>query len=104
MTLNIHKINEADCAIITWKDNFIALLYSTYDNLPLHLCDILIEPLTITLNMLHPCCWTLHMYGYTDLDGSFDFNKTILVSPGTNIIINKKLDQRSSWDAHGIDG
>ena len=40
------------------------------------------------------------MYAHTSLGGQFYFNKTHMVPPCTNIMINEKQDKKASWDAH----
>ena len=37
-------------------------------------------------------------------EGGFDFNKTSLAPPGTNVIIHEKPGQLNSWDPHGLEG
>jgi hypothetical protein len=44
------------------------------------------------------------MSTYAQLNGNFDFNRTHLAPPGTQIIAHDKSDQRASWDPHGLDG
>jgi hypothetical protein len=41
---------------------------------------------------------------YAQLNGHFDFNRTPLAPPVTRVIAHEKLDQRASWDPHGVDG
>ena len=40
---------------------------------------------------------------YEQLEGTFDFNKTPLVPPGTKVIAHEKPSQRGTWAPHGID-
>ena len=38
------------------------------------------------------------------LEGTFDYNKTPLAPPGTNIVVHEKTNKRASWESHNVDG
>ena len=38
------------------------------------------------------------------LEGAFDYNKTLLASPGTKVVMHEKQYKRASWEAHGVNG
>ena len=65
MSPHIHQRNTAERAIRTFKNHFIAGLYSTDPNFPTHLWDKLLLQAEITLNLLrqsrvHPHLSSLH--------------------------------------------
>jgi hypothetical protein len=58
----------------------------------------------ITLNLLRQCRLNPKLSAHAQLNGLFDYNKTPLAPPGTNIIIHKKTDHSGSWSLHGLNG
>jgi hypothetical protein len=101
---HIHWRNNAERAIQTFKNHFIAGLCSVDPTFPLKLWDKLLPQATITLNLLRKSRINPRMSAYAQLNGHFDFNRTPLASPGTRIIAHEKSYQRASWDPHGVDG
>jgi hypothetical protein len=101
---HIHRRNNAERAIQTFKNNFIAGLCSVDPTFPLKLWDKLLPQATITLNLLRKSRINPRMSAYAQLNGHFDFNRTPLAPPGTRIIAHEKPNQRASWDPHGVDG
>jgi hypothetical protein len=101
---HIHLRNNAERAIKTFKNHFIAGLCSVDPNFPLKLWDKLLPQATITLNLLRKSQINPRMSAYAQLNGHFDFNSTPLAPSGTRIIAHEKPDQRASWDPHGLDG
>jgi hypothetical protein len=101
---HIHRINNAERAIQTFKNHFIAGLCSVDPKSPLKLWDKLLPQATIMLSLIRKSRINLRMSAYAQLNGNFDFNRTPLAPPGSRIIAHKKPDQRASWDPHGLDG
>jgi hypothetical protein len=101
---HIHRRNNAERAIQTFKNHFIAGLCSVDPNFPLKLWDKLFPQSTITLNLLRKSRINPRKSAYAQLNGHFDFNRTPLAPSGTLVIAHKKPDQRASWDPHGLDG
>jgi hypothetical protein len=101
---HIHRRDNAERAIQTFKNHFIAGLCSVDPNFPLKLWDKLLPQSTITLNLLRKSRINPRMSAYAQLNGHFDFNRSTLAPPGTRIIAHEKPDQRASWDPHGLDG
>jgi hypothetical protein len=65
---------------------------------------VVLPQATITLNLLRKSRINPRISAYAQLNGHFAFNRTPLAPPGTRIIAQEKLDQRASWDPHGVDG
>jgi hypothetical protein len=101
---HINRRNNAERVIQTFKNHFIAGLCSVDPTSPLKLWDKLLPQETITLNLLRKSRSNPSMSAYAQLNGHFDFNRTPLAPPGTQIIAHEKPDQRASWDPHGLDG
>jgi hypothetical protein len=101
---HIHWRNNAERAIQTFKNHFIAGLCSVDSKFPLKLWDKLLPQSTLTLNLWNNSRIDPRMSAYAQLDGNFDFNRTPLAPPGTRVIAHEKPDQWASWDPHGVDG
>ena len=101
---HIHRRNNAERAIQTFKNHFVAGLCSVDPNFPLKLRDKLLPQATITLNLLRKSRINPRMSAYAQLNGHYDFNRAPMAPPGTRIIAHEKPDQRASWDPHGVDG
>jgi hypothetical protein len=96
-----HRGNTAECAIQTFKNQFMACLCTADKLFPTQLWDRIMPQATTTLNLL---C-TLHLNPYLSpkahLNGTFNFNRTPLAPLGTHIIVHETPEKRSSW-ADGI--
>jgi hypothetical protein len=101
---HIQRRNNAERAIHTFKNHFIAGLCSVDPTFPLKLWDKLLPQATITINLLQKSRINPRMSAYAQLNWHFDFNRTPLAPPGTRIMAHEKPDQRASWDPHGLDG
>jgi hypothetical protein len=44
------------------------------------------------------------VYAHAQLYGHYDFNQAPMAPPGTRVVAHEKLQQRASWDPHGVDG
>ena len=101
---NQHRRNAAERAIQTFKNHFLAGIASTNPKFPISEWDRLLEQATITLNLLRNSRINPRLSAYAFLNGNFDFNKTPLAPPGTQVVVHEKPEQRASWDPHGVDG
>jgi hypothetical protein len=78
---HIHRTNNNERAIQTFKDHFIAGLCSVDPTFPLKLWDKLLPQATITMNLLRQSRIIPRMSAYAQLNGHFDFNRTPLPPP-----------------------
>jgi hypothetical protein len=101
---HIHRRNNAERAIQTFKNHFIARLCAVDPNFPLKLWDKLLPQAKIMLNLLRKSRNNPRMSAYAQLNGHFDLNRTPLAPPGTRVSAHEKPDQLASWDPHGVDG
>jgi hypothetical protein len=90
---DIHRRNNAERAIQTFKNHFIAGLCSVDPKFPLKLWDKLLPQASITLNLLIKSRINPLMSAYAQLNGHFDFNRKPLAPPGTRVIAHEKPDQ-----------
>jgi hypothetical protein len=92
---HIHRRNNAERVIQTFKNYFIAGLCSVDPKFPLKLWDKLLPQATITLNLLRKLWINPRMSAYAQLNGHFYFNRTTMAPPGTRVIAHEKPDQRA---------
>jgi hypothetical protein len=74
----IHRRNNAERAIQTFKNHFIAGLCSVDPNFSLKLWYKLLPQATITLNLLRKSRINPRMSAYAQLNGHFGFSRTLL--------------------------
>ena len=91
-------------AINTWKCHFLAGLSGVDPNLPLHIWCRLLSQTTQTLNLLRISRINPRLSAEAQLNGAFDYNRTLKANPGTKFIIHKTPQQRHTWDFHGKEG
>jgi hypothetical protein len=99
-----HRRNSAERAIRTWKNHFIAGLASTDKQFPLHLWDRLIPQAVTTLNLLCQSRLNPRLSADAQLNGTFDYNRTLMAPPGTHVIRHETPAQHGTWAAHGERG
>ena len=88
---HIHPQNFAERTIQTFKDYFIAGLWSTCPKQPAQEWDRLLPKVTMAPNLLH----TYH---------TNPKYQSMLAPPGTKTIVHKNTYNRRSWPPHGMDG
>ncbi len=92
-----HRINVAECAIQTFKDNFISALVMADNNFPLQLWDKLTPQVQDTLNLLRTSGIDPSKSAYEILNGPYDWNRYPLPPLECNAVIYEDGDMRSSW-------
>ena len=90
----LHHTNTAERAIQTYKNHLIAGLISCDPKFPLHLWDRLIPHATLTLNLLCPSRINPRLSAEAQLNGAFEFNRTPLEPPGTQVVVHETIDNR----------
>ena len=101
---HLHWRDSAEQAIRNFKEHFIAVLYSTHKDFPLHLWCQLLPHAIITLNLLQQYCMKPKLSGYAQLHGEFKYGATPLAPLGTQLIIHEKQTLRGMWASHGVKG
>jgi hypothetical protein len=99
-----HRLNPAERAIQTFKNHFIAYLNGTDSQFSPHLWCRLIPQAVMTLNMLRTSRINPKLSAYTQLFGSFDYNKTPLAPLGTKAVIHERPQQQHTFGDHGREG
>jgi hypothetical protein len=89
-----HRRNAAERAIRTFKENFVAGLYSVHPSFPMHLWDRLLPQAEITLNLLRTSRLHPQLFAAAHYHGLVDYNKTDFAPPGCKIITHEKPGKR----------
>ncbi len=102
--LHNHPVNAAECAILAFKENFVAALTTVDILCPLQLWDKFLPQVELTLNLLrfsrhNPC-----VSANQELYGQLNFNKTPLTPLGTKALVYNDPATRASWAQHVTDG
>ncbi len=94
----MHHRSQAERAIRTFKDHFLAILAGVDAAFPPYLWDLLLLQTELTLNLL--CQSTINPWisAWEFFQGQFDFNKTPLGPVGCRVLIHAKSATRQSWD------
>ena len=87
---NLHRRNAAEQAIRTFKNHFIAGLCSTDKDFPIHLWDHLLPQAGLFLNVLRGSRINPSLSAWTQLHGTFDFNRTPIVPPSIRVLVHDK--------------
>jgi hypothetical protein len=99
-----HCRNAAERDNRTFKEHFVAGIYSVDPTFPLHLWDILLPHAEITLNLLRTSRLHPQLSAAAHLHSLVDYNKTSFAPPGCKIIAHKKPGKRRTWAPHGQHG
>jgi hypothetical protein len=90
--------NQAECAIRTFKDHFLAILAGINSAFPPYLWDLLLPQAELTLNLLCQATLNPRISAWEFFQGPFDFNKTPLGPVGCCVRIHAKPATWQSWD------
>jgi hypothetical protein len=99
-----HQRNDAERAIRTFKEHFVAGLSSVDPAFPLHLWDRLLPQAEITLNLLQTLRLHPLLSAAAHFHGLVDYNKTAFAPPGCKIIAHEKPGKRHTWAPYGQHG
>jgi hypothetical protein len=90
--------------IRTFNNHVIAGLSSTNNNFPLNLWENILPKGLLTLNLLRRSRINPQLSAQAQVRGAFNYNKTPLTLPGTNVLIHEKPSVRVTWPLHAVDG
>ena len=100
----LHRQNNAERAIHTFKNHFIAGLSITLTNFHLNLSDKLLPQALLTLNILHSTRINPQLSVYAHIHRNVDYTRTPLAPPGINCLAQMKASLCRAWDQHTKDG
>ena len=104
MPPHVHQRNEAERAIRTFKDHFLAILAGVAPNFPKDRWDLLLPQAELTLNLLRASNTKPHVSAWEHLFGPYNFDATPMGPAGSRVLIHAKASTRRSWDFRCQDG
>jgi hypothetical protein len=96
-----HRRNAAERAIRTFKEQFVAGLYSVDPSFQMHLWDRLLPQAEIALDLLPTSRLHPQLSAAAHYHGLVDYNKTAFAPPGCKIIAHEKPGKWRTWAPHG---
>ncbi len=101
--LHNHRVNAAECAILIFKDAFIAALATTDSNFPLQLWDRLMLQVQDMLNMMCESRINPAISTYEALNRPYNWNRYPLTPLGYKAVVYEDQDTRGLWASRGVD-
>ena len=98
---NNHRVNAAERAIRTFKNNFVAGLSPVHPKLPMYLWYVLIPQAFIILNLLRSSKTCPKISTYFHLHDTYNFDTTPLAPPDVIALIYNDPNHRVSYGVHG---
>ena len=99
-----HQANSSERSIQIYKEYFKAGLSLFHSNFPVQEWDQLLHQAELTLNLLRASQNNPRLSAQAYLFGKFNYNKTSVVSPGTQVLAHDKPTVRRSWALNGTQG
>jgi hypothetical protein len=96
--------NDAERAIRTFKEHFVAGFSSVDPSFQMHLWDRLLPQAEITLNLLRTCRLNPQLSAAAHYHGLVDYKKTDFATLGCKIIVYENPGKRRTWAPHGQHG
>ena len=104
VTPSNHRSNNAEMSIQTFKKNFISGICSVDKDFNLQLWDILLQQVTISINLLRQSRIHPYLSAHMHIFGELDYNRILLSPPGTRVVIHNSPNDIVSWEPHGESG
>jgi hypothetical protein len=101
---DMHRCNQAERAVCTFKDQFLAILAGVDSAFLPYLWDLLLPQAELTLNLLWQATLNPWISAWEFFQGPFDFNKMPLGPVGCHVLIHAKPASCRSWDFHAKNG
>jgi hypothetical protein len=98
-----HRVNAAERAIQTFKNQFIGAIGTTDSKFSIQLWDKLAPQVQDCINLLRRLPISPDKSAYETLEGPYDSNHYPLAPLGTRAIIYKDSDTQASWAPHGLE-
>ena len=99
-----HRRNPSERAICTLKNHLIAGIASCDPNFPLHLWCYLMPQCLLTLNLMRGSRINPKLSAWAQVNGPYDYNKTPMGPPGTQILAHEKPSKRGTFASHAKEG
>jgi hypothetical protein len=91
---NMHRHNQAEHAICTFKNHFLLILAGVNAAFPPYLWDLLLPHTELTLNLLRQAMLNPRISAWEFFQGPLDFNKMPLGPVGCRVLIHAKPSTR----------
>ena len=101
---NDHRINVAEIAIRTFKENVLAVLDGVDPNFTKFMWDNLLVQTELTIKLLWQATLNPSMSEWEYFNGDFYYTATPLGPIGCKIIIHTTSNKRKPWDQRGLEG
>ena len=100
----MHWINDAERAMRTFKNHFIADLCTADPLVPFYLWYRILPQVTMTLNMLRQSRLNPGLSAHEQLYFIHNFERTPLAPLGCKVQIHEKPHKRLTYAPHSVDG
>lgn len=101
---DMHRRNQAERAIQTGKDHFLAILAGVDPKFPHFMWDHLLPQAEITLNLLRQSRAQPSISAWEHYNGPINYDATPLNPLGCRVLIHNKPATRNSWDYRATEG
>ena len=101
---NKNRSNAAERAIRTLKSHFLSILAGVATDFTRNLWDLLLPRTELTLNLLRQATLEPTRSAWSYFHGPFNYDATPIGPLCCDIIANKKIGTRNSWDFRGAAG
>ena len=95
---NTHRINAAERAIRTFKEQFLSILAGVAPDFPRNLWELLLPQTELTLNFIRQATLDPTRSAWSYFHGPFNYDTTPIGPLGCDIITYKKTGTRHYWD------
>lgn len=99
-----HRANLAERAIQTFKAHFKTGLALVHPEFPIQEWEQLLNQAELTLNLLRAARVNPALSAWAYLIGQFDFAKTSLAPPGTELVSHDKPNHQPTWALNEEEG
>ena len=100
----MHQINDSESAVRTFKNHFIAYIFTVDPLFPFYLWDRLVPQVTMTLNMLRLSRIKPELSSYEQVDEIHNFERRTLTILGCKVKIHEKSHKQLTYAPHSVGG
>ena len=94
---DMHRTNPAERALQTWKSCGKSVLASLPPKFPIAYWCRLAPQINFCVNIVRKCWQNPLLSAWAAMEGEFHFNATPIAPPGSEMLMHKKPNRRSTW-------